>query len=65
MNIGAGEEFLTITEVQGLLKVSRTFAYSLVERGELPSYRVGSKLLRVRRRDVERWLEENRCVAGK
>src|SRR5215212_8549709 len=35
------EELLTVEQVQELLKVGRTFAYSLVKSGELPSYRVG------------------------
>jgi excisionase family DNA binding protein len=51
------EELLTVEQVQQLLKVGRTFAYSLIRSGELPSYRVG-RLVRVRRRDVEHWLEE-------
>ena len=58
------EELLTIEQVQELLKVGRTFAYSLVKSGELPSYRVG-RLLRIRRTDVEQWLEHNRCIASK
>jgi putative molybdopterin biosynthesis protein len=53
------EEFLTVEEVQELLKVGRTFAYSLVRSGGLPSYRVG-RLLRIRRSDVEHWLESPR-----
>ena len=60
----AEEELLTVDQVQELLKVGRTFAYSLVRSGELPSYRVG-RLLRVRRQDIDRWLEHNRCVASK
>ena len=58
------EELLTVEQVQELLKVGRTFAYSLVKSGELPSYRVG-RLLRIRRADVEQWLEHNRCIASK
>jgi excisionase family DNA binding protein len=53
------EELLTVEQVQELLKVGRTFAYALVRSGELPSYRVG-RLIRIRRRDVERWLESAR-----
>jgi len=53
------EELLTVEQVQELLKVGRTFAYSLVRSGELPSYRIG-RLLRIRRRDVEHWLENQR-----
>jgi excisionase family DNA binding protein len=64
MDTAAQRELLTIEQVQELLQVGRTFAYSLVSSGALPSYRVG-RLRRVRRRDVERWLEENRCAADR
>jgi len=57
------EELLTVEQVQRMLQTGRTFTYSLIRTGELPSYRVG-RLLRVRRRDVERWLEANKCVVG-
>jgi excisionase family DNA binding protein len=57
-NATYAEELLTVEQVQELLKVGRTFAYSLIRSGELPSYRVG-RLVRVRRRDIERWLEDN------
>jgi len=57
------EELLTIEQVQELLKVGRTFAYSLTKSGELPTYRVG-RLLRVRRRDVNRWLEQRKCIVS-
>jgi excisionase family DNA binding protein len=57
-NATYAEELLTVEQVQELLKVGRTFAYSLIRSGELPSYRVG-RLVRVRRRDMERWLEDN------
>ena len=59
-----GEELLTIDQVQQHLKVGRTFAYSLVRSGQLPSYRVG-RLLRVKRQDVDYWLDRNRCIASK
>ncbi len=62
-NTPLAEEFLTVEQVRKLLQVGRTFAYYLVKSGELPSYRVG-RLRRIRRRDVEEWLEENRCVTS-
>jgi excisionase family DNA binding protein len=55
-------DLLTVVQVQEMLQVSRSFAYALLSSGELPSYRVGGKLRRVRRRDVEAWLEENKCA---
>ena len=64
MNANTEEELLTIQQVQDLLQVGRTFAYGLIRSGELPSYRVGS-LRRVRRQDVEQWLEQQKCAASK
>jgi excisionase family DNA binding protein len=61
VNTAVEEELLTVDQVQELLKVGRTFTYSLIKSGQLPSYRVG-RLLCVRRRDVDRWLEHNKCV---
>jgi excisionase family DNA binding protein len=61
VNTAVEEELLTVDQVQELLKVGRTLTYSLIKSGQLPSYRVG-RLLRVRRRDVDRWLEHNKCV---
>jgi len=55
----AADELLTVEQVQELLKVGRTFAYALVRSGQLPSYLVG-RLLRIRWRDVQHWLESRR-----
>jgi excisionase family DNA binding protein len=63
MNVATEHKLLTVEQVQEMLQVGRTFAYALINSGELPSYRVG-RLRRVRQRDVEHWLEENRCAPG-
>lgn len=52
-------EWFTLAELGEWLKVSRTTAYRLVSTGEISAYRLG-RAIRVRRVDVERWLEENR-----
>ena len=49
------EQYLTIAQLQELLQIGRSHAYQIA-RDELPVYRVG-RLLRVRREDVEAWLE--------
>jgi excisionase family DNA binding protein len=56
-------ELLTVEQVQEELQVGRTLAYRLVKSGELPSYRIG-KLRRIRRQDVEDWLERTRSTTG-
>lgn len=53
------EEWLTLAQVGEWLQVGRSTVYRLVSSKEIPGYRVG-RAIRVRRADVERWLEENR-----
>ena len=47
---------LTVEEAAGLLGISRTLAYELVTRGELPSLRLGRRLV-VPRRALEALLD--------
>jgi excisionase family DNA binding protein len=56
-------EWFTLAELGEWLKVSRTTAYRLVSTREIPAYRIG-RAMRVRRADIERWLEENRWEVG-
>lgn len=51
------QEFLSPQELRELLGFGQTKTYNLFR--ELPAYRIGSSL-RVRRRDLEEWLEANR-----
>jgi excisionase family DNA binding protein len=51
------DEWFTLAELGDWLKVSRTTAYRLIREGHIPAYRVG-RSPRIRRRDVERWLED-------
>lgn len=51
------DEFLTVREVAKLLKVSEVRAYQLCEE-ELPAFRIG-RSVRVRRSDLEAWIEES------
>ncbi len=53
------DELLTFAELEEWLKVSRTTIYRLLSTKELPSYRIG-RSVRVRRSDVDRWLEGRR-----
>lgn len=51
------DEWFTLAELGDWLKISRTTAYRLVRERCIPAYRIG-RSTRVRRRDVERWLED-------
>jgi excisionase family DNA binding protein len=50
-------EYLKVPEVAEVLRISRSRAYELVAEGEIPSVRIGRS---VSRRELERWLEEQR-----
>lgn len=39
--------------------------YALVHAGRIPHVRLGKRLVRFRRADLERWLESNSVPAGK
>jgi excisionase family DNA binding protein len=55
---------LTPEEVAEVLRLSRSTAYHLIEAGELPSVRIG-RLRRVRKADLERWMEEHMSAEQK
>ena len=50
------EEFLSVPEVSGILKIARGQAYDLVARGSLKAVVVNQRTIRVRRSDLERYL---------
>ena len=52
-------EWLKVPEVAEVLRIARSRAYELVADGEIPSVRIG-RSVRVSRRELERWLEEQR-----
>ena len=45
------------------LGLGRTKIYELLRSGEIPSYKIG-RVRRIRRRDLEAWLERNRCQSA-
>jgi excisionase family DNA binding protein len=58
MTTNATEEtLLTPAKVAEILQVSKATAYSLLQRGEIPTVRINS-LVRVRRGDLERYIRE-------
>ena len=52
---------LTLQEVAALLKIGRKTAYTMVQRGELPAFRVRGQW-RCRRADLDAWIAKQ--VAG-
>jgi len=54
------KEWFTTDELIQWLGIGRTKTYELLRRGEIHSYKIG-RVRRIRRRDIEAWLERNRC----
>lgn len=52
-----GEPLLTVGEVAGVMRVSNMTVYRLIKAGQLGAIRVG-KNYRIRRSDVDRYLDE-------
>lgn len=52
-------EYLKVPEVAEVLRIARSRAYELVAEGEITSVRIG-RSVRVSRKDLDRWLEEQR-----
>lgn len=57
------DEILTLPEVGKILRVHRSTLYRLIQRGDLPVFRVGSDF-RVSRRSLERWLANRHTTSG-
>ena len=55
--------WLTVPEVAEELRIPRSRAYDLCARGDLPAVRVGERSIRVNRRELERYLLEERRLA--
>src|SRR5215211_2994497 len=54
--MNAEREWINMKELQDLLGIGHTKAYSLIASGEIPSVRIG-RIIRINRRDLDRWLE--------
>jgi putative molybdopterin biosynthesis protein len=51
------EEYLTVAEVAGNLKLNQQTVRNWIDRGELPALRVGRRV-RIKRSDYERYLRD-------
>jgi excisionase family DNA binding protein len=50
------ERLLKPAEVAEILQVSKAMAYALMQRGEIPTVRIG-KVVRVRRMDLQKYID--------
>lgn len=58
-----GKEWYSPDELWRWLGLGRTKTYELLQSGEIPSYKIG-RVRRIRRQDIEVWLERKRCQLG-
>jgi excisionase family DNA binding protein len=54
-------EFLKVTEMAQELRIARSKAYERVADGTIPAVKIG-RSVRVRRKELERWLEGQRYL---
>ncbi len=57
-------DFMTTEDVLGYLRINARTVYRLIRNGELPAVRVGRQW-RIRRRDLDSWLDGQRPGAGR
>jgi excisionase family DNA binding protein len=56
-------DLMTVDELVRFLRLGRTRTNELLRSGEISSYKLGCRRL-IHRRDVERWLQQNKSLAG-
>jgi excisionase family DNA binding protein len=59
----AEKEWYSPDELWRWLGLGRTKTYELLQSGEIPSHKIG-RIRRIRRRDIEAWLQHNKCHSG-
>ncbi len=57
------KEWFSTDELVRWLGLGRTKTYEMLRTGEIPSYKIG-RVRRIRRSEVEVWLERNRYRPG-
>jgi len=55
------DEILTLQEVAALLKIAERTAYMMVQRGDLPGFKVGGQW-RFKRNDIDAWMEAQKLA---
>ena len=53
------DKILTLPEVAELLKVGDETIYSMVQKGQLPAFKVGGQW-RVQRVDIDEWIDQHK-----
>ena len=53
---------MKVPEAAEHFRVPRSRMYELIQSGELPAVRIGERSIRINRKEVERFLAENRRI---
>lgn len=56
-------EFLTVSEVASLLKLSESTVYTMVRAGDIPAVKLGNQW-RVSETRLDEWLEQKEDIGG-
>jgi excisionase family DNA binding protein len=56
------DTWMRVPEAAAYFRVPRSRMYDLIQRGELPAVRIGERSIRVNRKEIERFLAENRRI---
>jgi len=57
-------EVLRVPEVAEILRIPRSRAYALVQSGEIPSFKIGERSVRVHRRALDEYMQQTPEVLG-
>ena len=60
--IGCTKEVLTSEEAARYMGISMSYLYKLTMRMEIPHYKPMGKMVYFNRRELEAWLQQNRCA---
>jgi excisionase family DNA binding protein len=55
-------EWMTVADVAEMLRFSRKRIYRMIQQDQLPAYRFPGGDYRIRRRDLEEWIEGRKLV---
>jgi len=61
MNTTNQLEFLTIEEMQKLLKISRSKSYALIREAGFPKIKIG-RIIRIEKNELFSWLQKNNVL---
>jgi excisionase family DNA binding protein len=57
-----GHEWMKVPEAAEHFRVPRSRMYDLIQKGELPAVRISKRSIRINRKEVERFLAEDRRI---